>query len=221
MRKSRAWLRSVRPCALRLHVGKAIASCCLGLAMIGGYGHSSDARQEPVRVEREYYCHSLVTTWDALVAQSDVVAEVVVNSSVGGELEYYGSFKSVVTAHEVKIRRLLFRSRTARVDESKPILVLTPGGRVDRGEYIEHVITNDADPWPPGATYIVALEWDTRLQAWRPIGDSESAFRVMPDGTLTSPGNGPLAREAVRLGLAAVTNKVQEAAARWWAAVSG
>src|SRR5690606_24621388 len=102
----------------RRHVRKAIVSCCLGLAMIGGYGHPSDARQKPVRVEREYYRHSFVTTWEELVGQSDLVAEIVVNASVGGELEYYGTFKSVVTAHEVTIRRLLFRSRTARVDES-------------------------------------------------------------------------------------------------------
>lgn len=198
----------------RLHVRMAIASVGIGLAMADGYGHSLDARQKPVRVEREYYDYSFVTTWDELVAHSDVVAEVVVNASVGGELEYFGNFTSVVTGHQVTIGQLLFRSPTARVDESKSILVLTPGGRVDRGEYIEHVITNGADPWPTGATYIVALKWDPRLQAWRLIRGHESAFRVMPDGAVTSSGHGPLSREAVRLGRAAITTKVQEAAAR-------
>src|SRR5690606_11193867 len=73
----------------RLHAGMAIASVGIGLAMADGYGHALDARQKPVRVEREYYDYSFVTTWDELVAHSDVVAEVVVNASVGGELEYF------------------------------------------------------------------------------------------------------------------------------------
>lgn len=192
-------------------VAVVFSICCLGGAAARGQEPAGALQQKPVKVVHEYIRPSVPTTWAELVARSDLVVEVTAQSSAGGEAKYYGNFTSVVTANEATIARVLYRAAFARVDVGQQVLVLTPGGRVDRGAYIEHVVVEGAEPWPPGESYIAALTWESRLKAYRPTAYYETVFMIMPDGTLRSTGNGPLAREASRLGRAATVARVEEA----------
>ena len=117
-----------------------------------------------------------------------------------------------MTANKVVVDRAYYRAKTAVVDTGMTVLVLTPGGRVDRGAFIEHVIVEGSEPWQPGLTYIVAMVWKAALKAWQPTAFYESVFAVAADGSLTATGKGPVAREASRLGRAAVIGKVRDAA---------
>lgn len=72
---------------------------------------------------------------------------------------------------------------------------MMPGGTIDRGTYVQHVIVQGSEPLNPGQTYVVALKWVSNLEAWRPLWYYETVFEVQPDGRIRSFGNGPLARE--------------------------
>ena len=204
----------------RRMLGVVLSVCCLSAAAAYGEGQGSPALQKPVKVSRECFSPKVPGTWTELVAQSDLVVEFTVQASAGGEAEYYGAFTSVVTANTVTITRVVYLAESARAERGRQILVLTPGGRVDRGEYIEHVISEHSEPWSPGESYLVALKWESRLGAWRPTAQYESVFRILPDDALRSSGYGPIARAGSRLGHAETLSRVGEAVAYRTNAVS-
>lgn len=162
---------------------------CIGLSAV---------QPKPVRVEREYIRPDSPTTWKELLRRSDAVVELTAQAAAGGEAKYYGNFTSVVTANTAVVERVYYRATGAVVDEGSTVLVLTPGGRVDRGDYIEHVIVSSAEPWQPGRTYIVAMAWTPVLEAWQPTAYYESVFAIDADGTLAAMGTGTLAKGSQR-----------------------
>lgn len=183
----------------------------LCLAAVPGIGLSA-AQPKPVRVEREFIRPNSPNTWKELLRRSDAVVELTAQAAAGGELEYYGNFTSVVTANTAVVERVYFRSRRVGVDEGSTVLVLTPGGRVDRGDHIEHVIVSGAEPWQLGRKYIVAMVWRPALKAWQPTAHYESVFAIDAEGSLAAMGVGTLAREANSLGRIGLIEKVRETA---------
>lgn len=176
------WTRTVGVAALLLSWGSTPAG-------------QEAAPRKPVRVEREYIRPRIQQTWFELVRASDAVVEVVPIAAAGGEAHYYGTYKSVVTAYSVSVSRVVTAGHHPGLAPGRRILVLMPGGRVDRGAYVQHVIVEGAEPLDPACTYIVALRWQPELEAWRPVSYHESVFEVQPDGRVRSFGLGPLARE--------------------------
>ena len=151
---------------------------------------------KPIKVEREYIRPVVETTWDELVRSSDLIAEVEPVSSAGGEVaHYYGTFKSVVTAYSASITRVIAGGDHRGVATGSRILVVMPGGRIDRGTYVQHVIVEGSEPLNAGQKYVVALKWVSQLDGWRPLWYYETVFEVQPDGRIRSFGNGRLARE--------------------------
>lgn len=151
---------------------------------------------KPVQISREWVTPNTPQSWEALVERAGLIVEGVVVDASSGEVPYYGSgVVSVVTANSLRVTRVLAVSSERNVVPGSKILVLTPGGKIDRGEYIEHVIVLENQPLLQGSTYLIALEWVERLQAWRPVAFHETVFRVLDDGTVATRGNGPVARE--------------------------
>lgn len=135
-------------------------------------------------------------TFRWLVRSSDLIAEVEPVPSAGGEVtHYYGSFTSVVTAYSASITRVIAGGDRRGMVPGSRILVVMPGGKVDRGTYVQHVIVQGSEPLNPGQKYVMALKWVSQFEGWRPLWYYETVFEVQPDGRIRSFGNGPLARE--------------------------
>ncbi len=174
-------------------VAGAIAALLAVAAMPANQGASL---VKPIRVEREYIRPAVENTWGELVRSSDLVAEIEPVSSAGGEVtHYYGSYKSVVTAYSASITRVIAGGDHRGMVPGSRILVVMPGGKIDRGTYMQHVMVEGSDPLNPGQTYVVALKWVSQLEGWRPLWYYETVFEVQPDGRIRSFGMGPLARE--------------------------
>ncbi|MCC6163001.1 MAG: hypothetical protein IT182_06600 [Acidobacteria bacterium] len=179
-------------CLQTLVIVAIAASATAGWAQVVDQTHG-----KPVKTSREYICHGAPDTWESLIEASDVIAVVKVASSVAGEVAYLGpNFKSVVTAHAVTVQRVVVSNGTRALPESGQLLVLVPGGTVDRGDHLERVVVNEGEPWQVGNTFLVALLWEDSFSAWRPAAFFDTTFRMLPDGTLHSTRNGPLARAA-------------------------
>jgi len=175
--------------------------------------HQGESVPKPIRVEREYIRPAVENTWDELVRSSDLVAEVEPVSAAGGEVtHYYGSYKSVVTAYSASITRVIAGGDHRGVVTGSRILVVMPGGKIDRGTYVQHVIVQGSEPLNPGQKYVVALKWVSQLEGWRPLWYYETVFEVQPDGRIRSFGNGPLAREINGASRASLLERLRVAA---------
>lgn len=170
------------------------------------------AQQKPVRVEREYIRPDTPRTLNEMLRRSDAVVALTAQAAAGGDAKYYGNYISVVTANTAVVDEVYYSSKKVPIEAGMTVLVLTPGGRVDRGDFIEHVIVEGAEPWQPGRTYIAAMTWRPELDAWQPSAYYESVFTIGADGALAAMGTGRIAKEANRLGRIGFVEKVKEAA---------
>jgi hypothetical protein len=173
----------------------------------------ASAQSKEVRVEYFHIRPKIASTWDEMLRSSDAVVEVTAQDASGGEARYYGpADASVVTANTAVVTHVYYRGKGVSVEDGATVLILTPGGRIDRGEYIQHVVVPGAEPWRPGRTYIVAMVWRAELKAWQPTGYYESVFAIDDDGKLQAMGKQEIAKEANALGRAAFVQKIRATA---------
>ena len=190
-----------------------VLAAALGLSGAALAQVSAPASGKPIKTSREYIRSDVPQTWEDLIEASDIIAIVNVVSGSSGEVDYYGRHKSAVTAQAVTLQQVLVSRTTHPLPEDGRLLILVPGGTIDRGEYLERIVLDGWDPWQPGETFLVALKWDERLTAWRPTAYYESTFQIRSDGSLHTQGSGPIARSAKAAGQAETLRMLSRMAA--------
>jgi hypothetical protein len=158
----------------------------LALVSVAGYA------QQPAKPVVEVPIEVSYSAPPATLEDATRSADAVVLVRIRGSRPYQPSISGATlrTAYQIDVLETLKLDSRLTPDS----VVFRFGGDEDKGTHIRQLRESSFPAFRPGQEYVLFLKWNSVLEGFETSGGPNTAFEILSDGTVQSPGKAAFAR---------------------------